>query len=177
METEGSLPHSQVPATCSYPEPARSSSYRTSHTLKIHHNLNIILPHTLQDDNPVTLKVGEARTFETSEENTQCNSSDACHMSNVLRPRFRWISHKIMFCTDEEIKSQTAWLYRTWYTWWSSPRRPRRGVEVKFYSFFYLGIRWGGWSKTRSGRFTPVNCTGGWLGPRASLDGYGKSHL
>jgi hypothetical protein len=25
METEGSLPHSQLPATCPYPEPARSS--------------------------------------------------------------------------------------------------------------------------------------------------------
>jgi len=27
MEPEGSLPHSQVPATCHYPEPARSSPY------------------------------------------------------------------------------------------------------------------------------------------------------
>jgi hypothetical protein len=27
MEPEGSLPHSQVPATCSYPEPAQSSPY------------------------------------------------------------------------------------------------------------------------------------------------------
>jgi len=27
METEGSLRHSQVPATCPYPEPARSSPY------------------------------------------------------------------------------------------------------------------------------------------------------
>jgi len=26
MEHEGSLPHSQEPATCPYPEPARSSS-------------------------------------------------------------------------------------------------------------------------------------------------------
>ena len=40
MEPEGSLPHSQVPATCPYPEPARSSPY--PHFLKIH--LNIILP-------------------------------------------------------------------------------------------------------------------------------------
>jgi len=27
MEPEDSLPHSQVPATCPYPEPARSSPY------------------------------------------------------------------------------------------------------------------------------------------------------
>ena len=27
MEPEGSLLHSQVPATCSYPEPAQSSPY------------------------------------------------------------------------------------------------------------------------------------------------------
>ena len=36
MEPEGSLPHSQVPATCPYPQPARSSPYPTSHFLKIH---------------------------------------------------------------------------------------------------------------------------------------------
>ena len=40
MEPEGSLPHSQLPATCPYPVPDRSSPY--SHFLKIH--LNIILP-------------------------------------------------------------------------------------------------------------------------------------
>ena len=39
MEPEGSLPLSQVPATCPYPEPAWAL---TSHFLKIH--LNIILP-------------------------------------------------------------------------------------------------------------------------------------
>ena len=44
MEPESSLPHSQVPATCPYPEPARSSPCPTSHCLKIH--FNIILPST-----------------------------------------------------------------------------------------------------------------------------------
>ena len=41
MEPESSLPHSQVPTTCPYPEPDRSSPCPISHFLKIH--LNIIL--------------------------------------------------------------------------------------------------------------------------------------
>ena len=44
MEPKGSLPHSQVPATCPYPQPARSSPYPTSHFLKI--PLNIIFHST-----------------------------------------------------------------------------------------------------------------------------------
>ena len=45
MEPEGSLPHSQKPATCPYPEPAGSSPCPPpSHFLKI--QLNIILPFT-----------------------------------------------------------------------------------------------------------------------------------
>jgi hypothetical protein len=39
MEPECSLPHSQVPTTCIYPAPARSSPYTTSHFLKIHFNI------------------------------------------------------------------------------------------------------------------------------------------
>jgi hypothetical protein len=42
METEGSLPHSQVPANYPYPEPPRSSPYPKSLFLNIY--LNIILP-------------------------------------------------------------------------------------------------------------------------------------
>ena len=43
MEPEGSLPLSQLPATCPYPEPHRSSPYpHTLHFLNI--RLNIILP-------------------------------------------------------------------------------------------------------------------------------------
>ena len=42
-----------------------------------------------------------------------------------------------------------------------------------------LALRWGGWSAPRPGRFTPrerpgTYCTGGWVGPRAGLDGCGK---
>jgi hypothetical protein len=37
----------------------------------------------------------------------------------------------------------------------------------------------GGWSAPRPGRFTPgrlgTHCIGGWVGPRAGLDGCGKS--
>ena len=42
MQPEISLPYSQAPATCSYPEPTPSSPTIPSHFLKIH--LNIILP-------------------------------------------------------------------------------------------------------------------------------------
>ena len=44
MEPEGSLPHSQEPASCPYSESDQSSSCTPSHFLKIH--INIILPST-----------------------------------------------------------------------------------------------------------------------------------
>ena len=44
MECEGLLPHLQVPATCSYPQPDQSSPCPPSHSLKI--NLIISLPST-----------------------------------------------------------------------------------------------------------------------------------
>ena len=43
MEPEGSLPHSQVPATCPHPEPARSSPYLH---IPLPPLLNTILPST-----------------------------------------------------------------------------------------------------------------------------------
>ena len=39
MEPEGSLPHSQTPATCTYPEPHQSSPASPSHFMKIHFNI------------------------------------------------------------------------------------------------------------------------------------------
>ena len=44
MKPEGSLPHSQVPATCPYPRSDQSSPCPTSHLLEIHPY--IILPST-----------------------------------------------------------------------------------------------------------------------------------
>jgi len=35
MESEGSLAHSQLPATCSYPEPTRSSPYTHNSALSL----------------------------------------------------------------------------------------------------------------------------------------------
>jgi hypothetical protein len=34
-------------------------------------------------------------------------------------------------------------------------KNPEGGVEVWLYCFFNLGVRWGGWSTPRPGRFTP----------------------
>ena len=50
MEPESSLPHSQVPATCLYPEPARFSPSPTSHLrsiLILSSNLRVGLPSDL----------------------------------------------------------------------------------------------------------------------------------
>ena len=44
MESQGSIPHSQVPATCPYVEPDGASIYPITHFLKIHLN---IIPHLL----------------------------------------------------------------------------------------------------------------------------------
>jgi len=40
MVTEGSVPHSQVPATCTYPEPDRSRPYVPISLLKSYQSIN-----------------------------------------------------------------------------------------------------------------------------------------
>ena len=46
--------------------------------------------------------------------------------------------------------------------------------------FFNLAIDGGVWRTTRPGRCTPIespdtHCTGGWVGPKAGVDEYGRS--
>ena len=52
-----------------------------------------------------------------------------------------------------------------------------RGITPLF--FLNRSARWGGWSTSRPGRFTsgnnPVPIVWGWVGPRARMDGCGKS--
>jgi len=60
------------------------------------------------------------------------------------------------------------------------PRRPRVGVKVLTYSFVNLGAKWSWWSTPSPGSFTQqeipaTHCAVGWVGPRAGLDGCGKS--
>ena len=57
------------------------------------------------------------------------------------------------------------------------PRRPRGGVEVQVYSFFNLGARWVGVQRHVHAALPPrerpgTHCIGGWLRPRAGLDGF-----
>jgi hypothetical protein len=60
------------------------------------------------------------------------------------------------------------------------PRRSRGGVVMQLYSFFNLGTRLG-WVVSATPRplypreLPGTHCTGGWVGPRTSLDRCGKS--
>jgi hypothetical protein len=63
MEPEGSLPHSQAPATCPYSEPDQSSP--CPHLLKIH--FNIILP-SMPRSSKLSL------SFRSSHQNPECTS-------------------------------------------------------------------------------------------------------
>ena len=58
--------------------------------------------------------------------------------------------------------------------------KARGGVEVYLYSSFNLGARWGWVVNVTPRPLYPgerygTHCTGGWVGPRAGLDGCGKS--
>jgi hypothetical protein len=56
------------------------------------------------------------------------------------------------------------------------------GVEVYLYSFFNLDARWGWFVNATPRQLYPrerpgTGCIGGWVGPRAGLDRWGKSRL
>ena len=55
--------------------------------------------------------------------------------------------------------------------------KARRRMEVQLYSSFSLGARCG-WVANTTPRERPgTHCIGGWVGPRAGLDGCGKSRI
>jgi len=123
MEPEGSLPHSQVPATCPYPEPARSSPYTpTSHFLKIH--LNIILPST-----PASPKWSLSLRFP---HQNHVYASPLPHTRYMLRPSLSSLFYhpnilnnpkrKILnadqytiFTTELKLRVSEAWRRVVWY--------------------------------------------------------------
>jgi hypothetical protein len=63
----------------------------------------------------------------------------------------------------------------SWREMWSlshnRPWRSRRGIEVSS-TVRYTGV---GGQRHAPRRRVGIHCTGGWVGPRAGLDGYGKS--
>ena len=73
MKPESSLPHSQVTATCPYPEPARSNPYPHPHFLKIH--CNIILPSM-----PVSSRWSQALRFPNQNPVYVCPLPHSCYM-------------------------------------------------------------------------------------------------
>jgi hypothetical protein len=48
METEGSLPYSQVPATCPYPEPTPSSPHELCEEISLKKAMNVSLRQTTE---------------------------------------------------------------------------------------------------------------------------------
>jgi len=85
---------------------------------------------------------------------------------SALRPRRlpseRRPVNKVKFTLEQAVKAQ----------------RQSRGISLLF---FRLGARWGVGGQRHSpasllpGKRHGTHCTGGWLGPRAGLDGCGKS--
>jgi len=70
-----------------------------------------------------------------------------------------WTSHNFNFKVKGKFQPRTE------------HEGPEGGVNVWFYSFFNLGVRWGGRSRPRPGRFTPAKDPV----PGAGQDGYEKS--
>ena len=105
MEPESSLPHSQVPATCPFLEPVRSSPYPHRYFLKIH--LNVILPST-----PVSPKRSLSLRF--PHQNSVYNSH--------LPIRSAWPAHPILdFISRTIFGEQYRSLSSSWCSFLHSP--------------------------------------------------------
>jgi hypothetical protein len=63
--------------------------------------------------------------------------------------------HSLQYRAEVKRRVSMPPLLRLNYVMPNERVRPKGGVEVKLYSFFNLGIRWGGWSTPRPGHFTP----------------------
>jgi len=67
----------------------------------------------------------------------RCDVTYNRHLRNLFL--YKKVKTKVKFTLEQAMKAQ----------------RGSRGVEVQLYSFFNLGVRWGGWSTLCPGRFTP----------------------
>jgi hypothetical protein len=96
METEDSLPHSQVPATCPQHEPDRSSPHApTSHFLKIH--LNIILPSAHESSKwYISLRFPHQNPTYTSPLSHTCHMPRPSHSSRFDYPKNIWLGVQII---------------------------------------------------------------------------------
>ena len=88
--------------------------------------------------------------------------------SSGLLPCFRFLQLRQFFRLTQQIKNEGVWKFTL-----------EQAMKAQLYSSFYLGARWKLVNATprplypreRSG----THCIGGWVGPRAGLDGCGKS--
>ena len=89
MEHEGSLPHSQGPANCPYPEPDQCNPCFPSHFLKIH--LNITLPSKPGSSKwSLSLRFLHHNPVYTSPLSRTCYMSHPSHSSRFHHPNNFW---------------------------------------------------------------------------------------
>ena len=94
MQPKGSLPNSQAPATCPYPEPDKYSPWPPSHFCKIH--VNIILPSKPRSSNWFS-------SLGSPQQNTLILSPHTCHRHRPSHSSFdhqyicRWAVQIIKF--------------------------------------------------------------------------------
>jgi hypothetical protein len=97
MEPEGSLPHSQMPATCPYLEPTRFSPNPTSHFLKNHLNILPFMP--ASSKLPLSLRFRHQYPVYASSPHTRYMSSPS-HKQLTFMYVFFWVfpRRQVKFC-------------------------------------------------------------------------------